>query len=113
MSPDAIGRLALDANKHGVTRRLEFEGRFSEYLHRWTFHYVLCILTVGLYIPWAEAHFRRFAAASTLIDGQQLTFEGQPLRVLVFYVASVLFAGSSLLLFGSESQTLLPLLGLY
>lgn len=61
-------------------RRLavEFTGSGSEYFRIWIVNMALCLLTLGLYWPFAKARRLRYFYANTVIDGQPLAFHGDP-----------------------------------
>lgn len=61
--------------------RIEFTGSGSEYFRIWIVNLLLSLLTLGLYLPFAKARRIRYFYANTHIDGQALTFHGDPWRM--------------------------------
>ncbi|MDT9000860.1 YjgN family protein [Paucibacter sp. APW11] len=57
---------------------LQFTGSGSEYFRIWIVNLLLCLVTVGLYWPFAKARRLRYFYANTVIDEQALAFHGDP-----------------------------------
>jgi uncharacterized membrane protein YjgN (DUF898 family) len=56
--------------------KLEFRGTGLGLLGIGILNLVLCVITVGLYGPWAYVSVQRWYCKYTLIDGRPLTFKG-------------------------------------
>ena len=66
--------------------RLDFTGSGSEYFRIWIVNLLLCIVTLGLYLPFAKARRLRYFYSNTLIDGHALAFHGNPWTMLRGFV---------------------------
>jgi uncharacterized membrane protein YjgN (DUF898 family) len=76
---------------------LTFTASGSEYFRIWVVNLLLIVVTLGFYIPFAKARRLQYFYANTLLDGQALSFHGDPWRMLRGYVLMVmLFGGYSL-----------------
>ena len=92
----------------GVARPLEirFTGSGSEYFRIWIVNMLLTLVTLGLYLPFAKARRIRYFYANTLVDGQALSFHGDPWKMFRGFLLLVVVMG----LYGALS-TFSPLLG--
>ena len=61
---------------------IQFTGSGSEYFRIWIVNLLLTVLTLSLYWPFAKARKLRYFYANTLVDGQALSFHGNPKRML-------------------------------
>jgi uncharacterized membrane protein YjgN (DUF898 family) len=79
----------------GVRRTLEirFTGSGSEYFRIWAVNMLLTLVTLGFYLPFAKARRIRYFYANTLVDGQALSFHGDPWKMFRGYVLLVVLMG--------------------
>lgn len=66
----------------GPAPRLRFTGTGSEYFRMWVIHLLLCVATLGLYVPWAQRRDLQWWARHTMLDGDPFNFHGAPHRML-------------------------------
>lgn len=66
----------------GPSPRLRFTGTGSEYFRMWVIHLLLCVATLGLYVPWAQRRDLQWWARHTMLDGDPFNFHGAPHRML-------------------------------
>ncbi|MFY8117664.1 MAG: YjgN family protein [Roseateles sp.] len=74
--------------------RVEFTGSGSEYFRIWIVNLLLIVLTLGLYLPFAKARRLRYFYSNTLINGQALSFHGDPWKMFRGFVLLALLMGS-------------------
>lgn len=78
---------------------IRFTGSGSEYFRIWIVNLLLIVVTLGLYLPFAKARRIRYFYANTLIDGQALSFHGDPWKMfrgfLLLVVLMALYGGLS------------------
>ncbi|MCE4555740.1 YjgN family protein [Roseateles cellulosilyticus] len=60
---------------------IRFTGSGSEYFRIWAVNLLLTLVTLGLYLPFAKARRIRYFYANTLVDGQALSFHGDPWKM--------------------------------
>lgn len=60
---------------------IRFTGSGSEYFRIWAVNLLLILVTLGLYLPFAKARRIRYFYANTLVDGQALSFHGDPWKM--------------------------------
>jgi uncharacterized membrane protein YjgN (DUF898 family) len=72
------------------TSRVRFTGTGAGYFRVWAINLLACLLTVGLYLPWARLRKQRWFARHTHLDGDPLEVEGQPWRMLVGLIVGYL-----------------------
>ncbi|MBW8845613.1 MAG: DUF898 domain-containing protein [Burkholderiales bacterium] len=92
---DAIEPGFTTAPAAPATRTLDirFTGSGSEYFRIWIVNMLLTLVTLGFYLPFAKARRIRYFYANTLIDGQALSFHGDPWKMFRGFVLLVaLFA---------------------
>ena len=65
---------------------LQFLGTGREYFGIWIVNLVLCIITLGIYIPWARVRTRRYFYRNTLLDGHSFDYLADPKRLLIGYL---------------------------
>ena len=79
-------------------KQIQFKGDGSEYFKIWIVNVLLCIITIGIYYPWAKVRTRRYFYANTAYadryfdyhaTGQQL-FLGYLIGVLILLVINVI-----------------------
>lgn len=66
--------------------RIDFTGSGSEYFRIWIVNLLLCIVTLGFYLPFAKARRLGYFYSNTLIDGHALAFHGNPWKMLRGFV---------------------------
>jgi len=74
--------------------RIEFTGSGSEYFRIWIVNLLLSLVTLGLYLPFAKARRLSYFYANTRVDGQALSFHGDPWRMFRGFVLLVLLMGA-------------------
>ena len=79
-------------------KQIQFKGSGTEYFKIWIVNVLLCIVTIGIYYPWAKVRTRRYFYANTAYadryfdyhaTGQQL-FLGYLIGVLILLVINVI-----------------------
>ena len=76
---------------------LAFTASGSEYFRIWVVNLLLIVVSLGFYMPFAKARRLQYFYANTKVDGQALSFHGDPWRMLRGYVLMlVLFGGYAL-----------------
>lgn len=73
---------------------IRFTGSGSEYFRIWAVNLLLILVTLGLYIPFAKARRIRYFYANTLVDGQALSFHGDPWKMFRGFVLLVVLMGT-------------------
>ncbi|MCV2370295.1 YjgN family protein [Roseateles oligotrophus] len=73
---------------------INFTGSGSEYFRIWIVNLLLCLLTLGLYLPFAKARRLRYFYANTRIDGQALSFHGNPWHMFRGFMLLLLLMGA-------------------
>lgn len=68
---------------------IRFTGSGSEYFRIWSVNLLLILVTLGLYLPFAKARRIRYFYANTLVDGQALSFHGNPWKMFRGFVLLV------------------------
>lgn len=98
---DAAAPAAAPTPLPAAPRVLEirFTGSGSEYFRIWAVNLLLILCTLGLYLPFAKARRIRYFYANTLVDGQALSFHGDPWKMfrgfLLLVVLMALYGGLS------------------
>jgi uncharacterized membrane protein YjgN (DUF898 family) len=69
---------------------IRFTGSGSEYFRIWSVNLLLILVTLGLYLPFAKARRIRYFYANTLVDGQALSFHGDPWKMFRGFLLLVL-----------------------
>lgn len=105
---DAAAPAAAPTPLPAAPRVLEirFTGSGSEYFRIWAVNLLLILCTLGLYLPFAKARRIRYFYANTLVDGQALSFHGDPWKMFRGFLLLVVLMG----LYGGLS-TWSPMLG--
>ncbi|HVE15196.1 MAG TPA: YjgN family protein [Chthoniobacterales bacterium] len=67
-------------------KSLEFRGAGGEYFGIWIVNLLLCIVTLGIYIPWARVRTRRYFHRNTVLDGHSFDYVADPKRLLIGYL---------------------------
>ena len=73
---------------------IRFTGSGSEYFRIWAVNLLLILITLGLYLPFAKARRIRYFYANTLVDGQALSFHGDPWKMFRGFVLLVVLMGA-------------------
>jgi uncharacterized membrane protein YjgN (DUF898 family) len=73
---------------------IRFTGSGSEYFRIWSVNLLLILVTLGLYLPFAKARRIRYFYANTLVDGQALSFHGDPWKMFRGFVLLVVLMGT-------------------
>lgn len=73
---------------------IRFTGSGSEYFRIWSVNLLLILVTLGLYLPFAKARRIRYFYANTLVDGQALSFHGNPWKMFRGFVLLVVLMGA-------------------
>lgn len=73
---------------------IRFTGSGSEYFRIWAVNLLLILVTLGLYLPFAKARRIRYFYANTLVDGQALSFHGDPWKMFRGFVLVVVLTGA-------------------
>ena len=61
---------------------IRFTGSGSEYFRIWIINLLLCLVTFGIYLPWAKVRRVKYFYSNTLIDGSSLDYHGSPHTIL-------------------------------
>ncbi|MEO6279996.1 DUF898 family protein [Roseateles sp.] len=75
------------------TLEIRFTGSGSEYFRIWSVNLLLILVTLGLYLPFAKARRIRYFYANTLVDGQALSFHGDPWKMFRGFLLLVVLMG--------------------
>jgi uncharacterized membrane protein YjgN (DUF898 family) len=70
---------------------VEFTGSGSEYFRIWLVNLLLCIVTLGFYLPFARARRLAYFHANTRVGGEPLGFHGNPWKMLRGYLLMLVF----------------------
>ncbi len=73
---------------------IRFTGSGSEYFRIWAVNLLLILCTLGLYLPFAKARRIRYFYANTLVDGQALSFHGDPWKMFRGFLLLVVMMGA-------------------
>ncbi|MFN3304823.1 MAG: DUF898 family protein, partial [Roseateles sp.] len=90
-SPAAASPLPAHAPR---VLEIRFTGSGSEYFRIWSVNLLLILATLGLYLPFAKARRIRYFYANTLVDGQALSFHGDPWKMFRGFVLLILLMGA-------------------
>lgn len=97
MSVDGLrlepGFAAVPAEPSRRTLDIRFTGSGSEYFRIWAVNLLLILITLGLYLPFAKARRIRYFYANTLVDGQALSFHGDPWKMFRGFVLLAVLMG--------------------
>jgi uncharacterized membrane protein YjgN (DUF898 family) len=88
------GFAAVPAEPSRRTLDIRFTGSGSEYFRIWAVNLLLILITLGLYLPFAKARRIRYFYANTLVDGQALSFHGDPWKMFRGFVLLVVLTGA-------------------
>ncbi len=77
--------------------KLSFSGSVSHFLGMMILNYILCIVTCGLYFPWATVAFHKWKASYTSLNGVPFRFTGSGTELfgkfIIWYLLSILTCG--------------------
>jgi len=71
-----------------------YEEKFSELSGLGLKNTIFIILSLGLYLPFAKTHMRKYLWKSVKFKGHSFSFEGDGLMLLISYVKFILFMGA-------------------
>jgi uncharacterized membrane protein YjgN (DUF898 family) len=74
--------------------QIRFTGSGSEYFRIWSVNLLLILVTLGLYLPFAKARRIRYFYANTLVDGQALSFHGDPWKMFRGFLLLIVLMGT-------------------
>lgn len=60
----------------------EFRGELGEFWHLWWRDVLFCLITLGVYMPWAEVNMRRYFYRHTYLAGEAFDYTAQPSAML-------------------------------
>lgn len=69
----------------------EFSGSAQEYFKIWIVNTLLCIVTLGFYIPWAKVRTRRYFYLNTSLDGERFDYLADPKKLFYGYLILAAF----------------------
>jgi uncharacterized membrane protein YjgN (DUF898 family) len=72
---------------------IRFTGSGSEYFRIWIVNLLLIVVTLGFYLPFAKARRIHYFYANTFVDGQALSFHGDPWKMFRGFVLLVVLMG--------------------
>ena len=90
VTPSWVGNLPSAAPSVPRTLNIRFTGSGSEYFRIWVVNLLLIVVTLGLYLPFAKARRIRYFHANTWVDGQALSFHGDPWKMFRGFILLVL-----------------------
>jgi len=92
----AVTRPLEGSGEEAGPRRLELEftGSGSEYFRIWLVNLLLCIVTLGFYLPFARARRLAYFHANTRVGGDPLGFHGNPWKMLRGYLLMLVFGAA-------------------
>lgn len=97
--------------------RLEFFGKGSDYLAIMIVNWLLTLVTLGLYYPWARAKRLRYVYGQTALNNERFHFAGTGkemfrgfIKIILFYIAVIV---SFMLLLTIVKSPILAILFLY
>ncbi|SEL30532.1 Uncharacterized membrane protein YjgN, DUF898 family [Roseateles sp. YR242] len=72
---------------------IQFTGSGSEYFRIWITNLLLTVVTLGLYWPFAKARRLHYFYGNTLVDGQALSFHGDPWKMFRGHILLMVLMG--------------------
>jgi uncharacterized membrane protein YjgN (DUF898 family) len=78
----------IPATKH---YQLTFTGKGSEYFSIMIVNWLLTIVTLGLYYPWARAKKLQYTHAQTKLEGERFHFSGTGKEMFVGFIKVIIF----------------------
>jgi len=79
-----------------------FQGTGSDYFKIWLVNWLLCIVTLGIYSPWAKVRTKKYFCQHTTIDGTGFDYHARPIDLLkgrflmVFFVFLSVFMNDTI-----------------
>jgi uncharacterized membrane protein YjgN (DUF898 family) len=101
-----------DSNSDVKSYRLNFDGNGSEYFGVIIINWLLTILTLGIYYPWAKAKQLRFIYGSVALNDDRFAFLGTGKEMFKGFIKAILLFGILFLLLFLLSYFKLPAIGL-
>lgn len=87
---------------------LKFMGNAGEFTNLWHRHWFLSLLSLGLFLPWAQVRQQRYLWSQLSVDGVAFDYHGNPWGLLWSQLAIVL--GGTLFLGGFVSAVWFPVI---
>ncbi len=91
--------------------KFEFLGKGSEYFGIMIVNWLLCIITLGFYYPWARAKTLRYVWGQTALNDQRFHFSGTGKELFKGFIQLILMMIVFLFVYGLISQFIHPALG--
>lgn len=86
----------LFANNERKPRwQFDFHGRAGEYFIICLTNVILCIITLGIYTPWAIVRSRRYVYENMELNGARFGYHATGLAIFLSWLFVVLFLSSS------------------
>lgn len=80
--PDIPAPAAPASGMPSRSEPFRFTGAAGEYFRIWIVNLFLCIVTVGLYSPWAKVRKKRYFHGHTWLAGANFEYHGDPVAIL-------------------------------
>ena len=87
---DILYIIKVSITKEGIFMKSSFTGGLLGLIGINILTFLLIIFTLGLGYPWAACMKERWIAKHTIIDGEQLTFDGNGMQLFGNYIKWVL-----------------------
>lgn len=71
-------------------KQIQFKGRGTEYFKIWIVNVLLCIVTIGIYYPWAKVRTRRYFYANTEYADRYFDYHATGKQLFFGYLIGVL-----------------------
>ena len=71
-------------------KQIQFKGDGSEYFKIWIVNVLLCIITIGIYYPWAKVRTRRYFYANTEYADRYFDYHATGKQLFLGYLIGVL-----------------------
>ena len=71
-------------------KRIQFKGTGTEYFKIWIVNVLLCIVTIGIYYPWAKVRTRRYFYANTEYADRYFDYHATGKQLFFGYLIGVL-----------------------
>src|SRR3989339_478839 len=92
--------------------KLSFHGKGSEYFGIIIVNWLLTIITLGFYYPWAKAKQLRFLYGSTALKDDRFAFHGTGVEMFKGFIKAILIFLSLIIILVIFTVIKMPLLGL-
>jgi uncharacterized membrane protein YjgN (DUF898 family) len=73
-----------------ITHRFSFHGKGSELFGQFLVNWLLTVITLGIYTPWAQASLKRYFYRNTQFSGHSFEFHGTGGEMFVGFIKAVL-----------------------